>query len=243
MNLSNVLFAARRRWYLIIAGLMAAAALAGLAYNTVQPTYTRDASVVLIPDKASVPDGGNPYLYIGGLSQAADVLARAASSQTVLDPIVKADPGSTVQIQRDASTSGPVIAVSVNTPDAAGAGPTLDRALAAISSTLTELQDKEHLPADRRITVSQLAADTKNTAETKTQLIATGAAAIAGVAATLMLTLFIDGLMLSRSQRSKKSTPEVERGRARRAGATLIMDGEVLARRFPSAAFEHRASQ
>jgi len=208
VNLSSVFRAALRRWYVSIPGLLLSALLAYGAHSYVQPTYTRSASVVLIPAKNTIPKNSNPYLYIGGLSEAADVLVTAASSESVTKPILAGMNGTTLTIARDVSSSGPVLSLTVETPDRSDAGPVLTRGIAAVATTLTKLQVAEHLESNQMITSSTLSLDTTSTPKVKSQLMATVAAGGIGLGLTLLLSNLLDGLLLARRQRHKRDDQE-----------------------------------
>ena len=63
-----------RRWYITLPGLLLAGLLAFGAWYVVPPSYQRSASEFLVPGTGSLPENANPFLYLSGLSQVADVL-------------------------------------------------------------------------------------------------------------------------------------------------------------------------
>jgi len=218
MNLSSLLRATLRRWYITVPGLLLTALVVVAAHAFVQPSFTRSADVMLVPAPAAVPKGANPYLYIGDLGQAADVLVTAAGSQSSTSAILEGAAASTVTIARDVGTSGPVILITVETPTSAQAGVLLDRSISAVRSTLAKVQTDEHLKRSEMITMSTLSVDTVSTPKTKTQLMATAGAGVLGVAATLVLVSLIDGLLLARASREARRTwatrPFEDRGKS-----------------------------
>ncbi|GAA4167214.1 hypothetical protein [Gryllotalpicola koreensis] len=228
MNITTVIRATLRRWYVTVPGLLATVFLVIAAHTLVQPTFTRSADLLLIPAEATMPKGSNPYLYIGGLSQAADVLVTAASSQSVLGPVLEGHEKTTLTVSRDTSSSGPVLLITVETPSADQSGEILDGGIKAVTATLAKLQSEEHLTQAQMITASQLSVDTTATPKTKSQFMATAAAGGIGFVGTLILATFIDGLILSRPRRGardpKRSTP----GPRRLESASL--DDEIDAR-------------
>lgn len=222
MNLSNLRSALIRRWYVFLPGLLVAMALAYLGHSRVHPSYTRSASMLMIPGQKSMPTGSNPYLYLGGLSFSADVLVRAASSESVLGPILKDHPGATSTVSRDVSTSSPVLTIDVEAGSAAETKPILESTMTAVSTTLLKLQTKEHLPADEQITVTTLSVDTTATAKTKSQLMATAAGGIAGIVLALIATTLVDGQLLSRARRERPSAAPRRGGGRRSRGSELL---------------------
>jgi hypothetical protein len=215
MNQNRLLQSIRRRWYLALVGVVATAALCGVAFLAIEPTYQRSATELLMPGPLSIPEGGNPYLYLGGLTQASDVLVRAVSAAKVQDPIQAAHPGSSVTIARDVTTSGPMILVTVTGNSDADAAGALGRAVDEVSATMKSLQDEARIGASARISVVPLTVDTRSTMIQKTRFTAVGAIGAAGLVLTLLMVGLVDGLLLSLSQR-RAATPHSVRERPHR---------------------------
>ncbi len=193
-----------RRWYLTVPLLAVAVGLALGAFVTVHPTWERTATVVLLPDKVSVPDEGNPYLYLSGLSSVADVLTRASASQSFLDAVGDAAPGTEVTIDRDPTTSSPVIVVTVSSPSDAVAASMLTQAVDHVSETLERLQADEGLGVDRRITAATLSVDVKGTAVQRTRLLIAGVVGVAGVVLAVVVPTAVEGLSRRRRRRPRR---------------------------------------
>lgn len=201
MNLFDGLRVLSRRWYLTLPGVILAAALAAGAWITVSPSYARTASVLLLPNEASLPDNGNPYLYVSGLSQAADVLVRAVNSQQNLDQINDQYPGAKVTVARDPSTVTPVVTISVETGDSGQAGALLDDVLDRTSTALATLQDQEAIPKESRISMQTLTSDAKSTASNKQRMALAGGAGIGGLVLVFILIAGVEGILAARSRR------------------------------------------
>jgi uncharacterized protein involved in exopolysaccharide biosynthesis len=199
MNLFDSLRVLLKRWYLTLPGVVLALALAAGAWFFVSPTYTRSASLLLLPASTSIPEDGNPYLYMSGLSQAADVLVRAVNSQQNLDEIHDQYPGATVTVARDPSTITPVVTIDVEVADDAQAGAVLSDVLGRATSALTELQAQESIPASNRIGVQTLTSDTTSTASNKKRVTFAGGAAVGGLVLAIVAIIAVDGLLGARS--------------------------------------------
>jgi uncharacterized protein involved in exopolysaccharide biosynthesis len=201
MNLFDSLRVLLKRWYLTLPGVLLSLALAVGAWVTVSPTYTRTASLLLLPASSSLGDDGtgNPYLYMSGLSQAADVLVRAVNSQQNLDEIHDQYPGATVTVARDPSTITPVVTIDVEVADDAQAGAVLSDVLGRATSALTELQAQESIPASNRIGVQTLTSDTTSTASNKKRVTFAGGAAVGGLVLAIVAIIAVDGLLGARS--------------------------------------------
>jgi hypothetical protein len=201
MTLMNFLRGLGRRWYIVVAGLLLAAGISGITYFAMSPTYERTASVLLVPGAGSIPAGGNPYLYLGGLSQASDVLVRALGANDVRDPILLGHPDTDFTVTRDATTSGPLLAITVEGANDSTVITVLEGALAAIPATLTDLQDEAAVPDDSRISSLSLTVDPTSDIVQKGRIETVGFIGAAIVAGTLLLAGLVDGLALSNWRR------------------------------------------
>lgn len=129
-----------RRWYLVAMALVLSAGAAyGLA-QAVRPTYKASASVVLVPPETTLGDTGNPYLFLGGLDQTVDVLARSMNSGATRNDIKREVPDGDFAATADFTTSAPIIVAEAEDTSAAGADRLLDVVLARVSDNLAALQ-------------------------------------------------------------------------------------------------------
>lgn len=203
MKFADILSALRRRWYLVVPGLVLAAAATFGAWTLAGDDYQRTATQVLLPGASSVPEDGNPYLYIGGLGQAADIVVRALSSPNVLDPVVRAHPGTDVTVERDPSTSGPVFVITVLAPTDRDAEAAVDSLVATTATVLDELQDEQDISARDRITVMPIFVDDESVVDRKNRLMITAFVAAGSVVIVLALSALADGIVLSRARRRR----------------------------------------
>lgn len=191
-----------RRWYLVVIGLACTAALCAGAASKIGPTYEVNSSSVMMPGKATVVEGGNPFLFLGGLTLARDVLVRSLASPEVEAQILETHPDASFTIAGDTTTSGPIILVTADasTPEAAQA--TMANVLATLPRQLTQLQSEAQAPDDARITLLPLSTDAEVTVVTKARTRALLAAAALGVIATVLVTGLVDGILLARRRRT-----------------------------------------
>lgn len=201
MNLAETLRGLWRRWYIAIPGLILAVAVALGAWFVVRPDYERTAAQLLLPGAQSVPDNGNPFLYLGGLSNAADVLVRAVGSENVMTELAVDYPSAEVEITRDTSTSGPVILTTVTASSDAEASAVINLLVKKTAEVLTSLQDGEQIPADDRISVVPISIDEQSVLQQRNRILAAGAAGIAIAAFAVILAALVDGLILQRRRR------------------------------------------
>lgn len=201
MNLSDTLLALLRRWYVLLPGLVLAAAAAFGAWAVVSPSYERTATQVLLPGTGSVPNGDNPYLYMSGLGQAADVVVRALGSENIIDSVTDKYPGTTVDVSRDPTTSGPVIMIDITARSDSAAAGALHSMISQTGAVLADIQSKENVPAKFRISVAPLTTDDRSTLKQKTRMMAAGGGGIGVLAITLMAAALLEGLSQRRRRR------------------------------------------
>lgn len=201
MDLSDVFRALIRRWYVTIPLVLLSVALAAVSFFQVSPSWERHASLVLLPSRESVPDEGNPYLYLSGLTNVADVLTRASSSQESLAAIDEDHPGTTVEIQRDPTTSSPMLAIVTTASEDDDAAAAMNDILASIERTLDSLQAEEGLAPSERITIVPLSVDDEGTKVQKTRLLIAAVALGGGLVLALLVPAAVEGISRARQFR------------------------------------------
>lgn len=208
------------RWYLLLIGLLVTAGLGWGAFQVIPVSYKSQASMVLLPPKVSTEPNGNPYLYLGGLGQALDVLTRALDADAERAPLEDAHPNAIYEVTPDTSTSGPILLITSTAPTANGARAMTAAVLEAVPTTLTNLQTGLVVPADSRITVMTIAVDQAATLDAKIKTQTLVVVAAGGIALTILLTGFIDGLLRSRSARLRAAAGETAAGETAQNQAT-----------------------
>ncbi|MDQ0147746.1 hypothetical protein J2T23_003671 [Pseudarthrobacter niigatensis] len=199
MWLFDMLRSLFRRWYLLTGFLVLAAGATIYTLQTVSVTYSAKGSLLLMPAASTVGPGGNPYLFLGGMAQALDVVSAKVSAEEVRKPVLDAYPKATFTAEPDRSNSGSVILVSVRGQDREQVLGELKAVMQVASATLTELQDAQSVPAPSRITIETLVVDKQPGIDAKGRTTAVLATAGGGVAAALLLTGFVDGRLLART--------------------------------------------
>ncbi len=212
MNILETLRGLLRRWYITFPGLVLAIAAAVAAWTVVPVEYERTATQLLLPGKASMPDGSNPFLYLGGLSYPTDVLVRALGSENVVNEVADEFPQVEIAVGRDGSTSSPVVIITATSADDAQAGQVLDYMVERTSSMLGELQKEEGIPANNQITVTTLTIDAEGQPLSRNRLIMTAAAAGAVAAASLLLASLVDGVSRQRRRRGETAPGDEDPG-------------------------------
>ncbi len=199
----DVFRAMGRRWYIVIAGLLATVGLAYGAYGASPPEYSARGLVLLLPSEASVGKGGNPFLNLAGLEQPAGIVVAYFSSTTWRDEIAKRAPDAQFLVAIDDSTRGPVVVVDVTDKSATETLATLKYITDQIPIELARLQQEVGAPQTATITSMPLVVDTRAEANTSGATRLMIAAAGLGVVLTGIVSFAADG-MLSRRQGSRR---------------------------------------
>ncbi|KQM81441.1 hypothetical protein [Agromyces sp. Leaf222] len=202
MNVLETLRGLLRRWYITLPGIIIALGLALAALVLTPPSYERSASQLLLPDRVSLPDDGNPYLYISGLSLAADVLVRAVGSENTLNEMAERFPGVEIEVARDPSTVSPIIVVTATAAQDAEAGRALEAMIEQTVDTLDQMQEDDGIAPGSRIRVSTLTVDQQGITIQKTRYAFAAIALAGGLLLTIVVAALVDGLSVRRRRRS-----------------------------------------
>lgn len=202
MNFSDTLRGLVRRWYIVVPGLLVAVALVIVAWIVIPPGYNRSATQLLLPGASSIPAGANPYLFLGGLAPAADVMVRALGAENVVNEMSEEHPGVEIRISRDTTTAGPIIFIDVTAQSDADAEEVLGLLVKRTATVLEDFQREELIPVRNRMTVIPITVDEKSVLEQRSRILG---AAGAGIVA-LVFTLFVAGLVDGLSQHRKRRT-------------------------------------
>lgn len=228
MYLRDLITSLGRRWYLVLVGISATVGIALLAYNTVPVSYDARASMVLLPPATSVDEGGNPYLYLSGLGQALDILSRRLDSDVVRSTIEDGSVYATYVAAPDVTTSGPILAIEGSGESEEAALTVLDDVVDAVDPALSSLQTELNIPDYSRITAMTITVDTEATLNQKTRLQATLALGGVALAATVLLTGFVDGRLVARQARLTEPPEPVRRpARRRRENPSVAAEDET----------------
>lgn len=196
MYLSDVLGGMRRRWWVALIGVIVTAFLGFAAVTLVPLEQTVRASVLVLPPAASVQTGGNPFLALGGLQPAADVLANSMNDGTIHQSLAPSTGKAKFDVSRDTSSSGPLLLVQVTDVDPSHALLLMSQVLAAMPTEFQRLQDLVAVPKGSRLTLSVVTQDVTSSASAKSQTRALLIAIAGGLALTVFGTNFLDGLLL-----------------------------------------------
>lgn len=214
MNVVDTLRALVRRWYIVVPGIVVAGVLAAFVFAQGKTEYERSASMLLIPAETSIPKDANPFLYISGLGQTADVLVRAVGAPAVVDDIVDEHPDVEVVVERDPTTASPLLVIKVTSTVDAEAALVLDTMIEDTHEILATLQDDESIRESNQVTAIPLTVDPKGTASQKSRIIAAGGVGVVLVAVTILVAALVEAVAgrrrmarATRAERAAKAVP------------------------------------
>ena len=203
MITSDVLGALRRRWYLLLLGIVGTLGLMIAVISLVPVTYQAKAMIVLLPPRNLDNTGGNPYLALGGLDSVAGVLSRSMTTEIVADEVQKIAPGAEFTVEPDASTSGPVLLVTAEAESPAAALAATEKLVEVTPRQMVALQRSSGVGANSFITTSLVTQDATALPQHKAQIRALIAVGIGALAATVLGVAMIDGMLLRRRERRR----------------------------------------
>jgi hypothetical protein len=198
-----------RRWYVVLLGLALTAGLAVATHRLVPTPYEAGGSILLMPAETVVDDDvGNPYLYLGGMADALDVLVVRARADESRGPLLEGVDGADLSVEKDPTTPTPIVNVRA---ESSSPGTTLalrDAAMAEVVAILDQMQDELDIADQARIRPVDLTVDESATAVTGTATKLAVAALGAGALATLVLTGVLDGWLARRAARREREGAE-----------------------------------
>lgn len=204
MNLKELGGALTRRWYLTLTGALLAAALCALAYVLVPPTYESGGDVVLLPPQTTVGEGGNPYLFLGDLDQAVDILTRSLMSGETVADVEDEVPGAEFVVAPDWTTSGPILVITGRASTPLDAEAARDAVLDRLPGTLLALQDTLEVPSDAQIESMVLTQDLEPEVVATARMRAVTAAGALGLVGAALAIGLLDASLLARARRAAR---------------------------------------
>lgn len=214
MELNDTLRVMVRRWYVLLLGLALSAGLGWVVHVSVPTSYEADTSILLMPAETVVDEEvGNPYLYMGGMADALDVLVIRAGAEQVRADVLDDFPGADYTIGSHPTTPTPIVDVTAEGASGEESLALMQAATASVIETLDVMQDELGLPDAARIRPAELTVDPVATELTGQANKAAVAAVGAGVLVTLMMTALVDGVVARRSRNRSRSRSRSEGGR------------------------------
>ncbi|MFF7450163.1 MULTISPECIES: chain length determinant protein [unclassified Streptomyces] len=172
MDLAEIFRVMRRRWYVLLPGLLLAAGLTFAVVLVVPVTYQSQSTVVLLnSQKATVAYDGNPYLSTQtSLTGMADSLARNLNSDVSVRELKSRGATGTFEAKLADNAQGPLLWLTVTGTDKK-ATLSSDRILTAYAKErLREFQEQQSVAENAMIRMTTIVSPQTPVAQTKTRL-------------------------------------------------------------------------
>lgn len=151
------------RWVATLTSLVVALAGALGGYLVIGTSHTASATHLLIPPIQRVQQASsasyaapNPLLYLGSLTQARDALIRAVATKDVADELSQRYDSASLNIEPDATSSGPLIVIEVSAKEPGQAAEAASYAGTLMEGKLAEMQNSLEVSPEARITSLEL---------------------------------------------------------------------------------------
>ena len=202
MTLRELIRSLARRWYLVVIGLLATAGVAAAAVSVAPPSYEGRAYVALMPGEATYPEGGNPFLYLGGGMTMRDILVRVMATEEVGERVLGGHPRAGFSVAPDPA-GGPLLLVTATAPTAEEALAATAAVLEELPATLETLQDGRSVPTGARFTSLVVSQDEEAGVLRSSTNRALITAVVGGLAVTVLLAAWVDAVLESRRGRRR----------------------------------------
>jgi hypothetical protein len=200
MNIGEMGRVIRRRWYLLLPLLLAAAAVTVGVDRSIAPQYQTTGMVSLLASQQSIkgtstlPGTGNPFMsFDSSLNDTADFLVRRLASTDASQQLATEGVGGYTAVL--AASQGPFIQL---TADGSTPGAATDAMRALIGYTtaqLTALQQQQGVPAPDMITATVIVPGGPPAAQNKRRTQDSLGAGAGGLALALLVTFGADSLL------------------------------------------------
>jgi hypothetical protein len=142
MDLVELFRTLRRRWILTLPLLALTFVMVAEANAKIPGPFQAESMVVLLPSvQSSAVNGNNPYLsFQGSLNIAGDIVAREVMDPRTVANLAASGYPSSYQIADDATTSGPVLDITVTGKNKEQVESTLQAVTSTVQNRLTSLQ-------------------------------------------------------------------------------------------------------
>ncbi len=205
MGWREVLGALWRRRLVILSGLLLTSGLAYAGWTIVPPTYQAEGTILLLPSKSTVSQGGhNPFLNLDSLSAPAALVIARLDGETERSRLKEIAPTADYTVETDPTMRGPTILVTVSDRTATSTLTALNNMLDTATEILQDIQVEQNVPTDAAIGSMRLTVDTKATRSSSDTIRAVVAIIVAGVVVTVVSAVTIDaGLNRRRVRRNR----------------------------------------
>jgi len=225
MPMGDFLAGLRRRWLLVLVGVLMTVGLSGAAYVLIKPTYEITGTVLLLPPQSSSAAGSaNPYLQLGGLGQAVDLVAVALSDQTTQLELKAISKDMQYTVEPDPRTISPLILVDVTDSSPETALRIRDILVARVPVRLEEMQTSLGISPKDLVTTTVVTLDAHAVEVGKNRLRAAVVAGVVGLGLTLVAAALWDARRLRHPWRRLRGSRNPDPDQARTPPTVATVD-------------------
>ncbi|MFC5911599.1 chain length determinant protein [Streptacidiphilus monticola] len=224
MDLAEIYRVLRRRWYVLVPGLVVAVGLAAAAWYVLPMKYQSNSTVELLnSQKATVAFDGNPFLSTqAALTGMADTLRRNLVSDTQKRKLKDLGVTETYDAEIADNAQGPMIVLSVTGTDATHVLASEQTLTDYAKQRLLEFQQEQKVPTDALIRSTVIVPPQDPVAQTKSKVQYAAMGGIGGLAVTLVLVFFVEARKRRASEAAASmSAPNPAPGAVRSEPATV----------------------
>jgi uncharacterized protein involved in exopolysaccharide biosynthesis len=189
MRVGDLVGVLRRRWLLVLVGVLMTIGLSGAGYVLFKPTYEITATVLLLPPAPTAPANGtpnNPYLQLSGLQQVVDLVGVSLTDQATQVELKAISKDVDYTVKADTRTNSPLIVIDVKDSSPETAVRIRDILVARVPVRLAAMQETLAVSAKDRVTSTVLTLDGQAEEVGKNRLRAAVVAGALGLALTLV---------------------------------------------------------
>jgi hypothetical protein len=203
MDLAEIVRVMRRRWYVLLPGLLLTAALVVGAYVAVPATYKSQSTVMLLNSrKATVDFGGNPFLSTQtSLTGMADSLARNLNSDASVAALKSQGAAGTSFAKIADNALGPLMWLTVTGTDQRAVLRSDQLLTAFADQRLQEFQSAQSVTEPAMIRMTTIVPPQNPVAQTKTRTEYLALAALAGLVLSMIATFYTEARLRGRAPR------------------------------------------
>ncbi|MEU9086927.1 chain length determinant protein [Streptomyces sp. NPDC048357] len=216
MDLAEIWRVMRRRWYVLLPGLLITAALTAAVYLLVPVEYRSQSTVTLLNSKkATVAFDGNPFLSTqASLTGMADGLARNLNSDGAKADLKSLGLTGVHEAKIADNALGPYMWLSVVGTDPAAVLKSDEILTTYAEKRLLEFQSQQSVAPDAMIRMSTIVPPQKPEAQTKARLQFLVMAGALGFVLSLVATFFVEARKRQRSSPGRRRPAPGDGGEA-----------------------------
>ena len=208
MPMGDFFGALRRRWLVVLVGILLTTGVSAAAYLFFKPTYETTATVLMLPPQNAPPGtSANPYLRLDGLQQAADLVGVMLTDQAIGLELKAISKDVAYTVRSDPGTSSPLLVIDAKDSSPETALKIRDILVARTPVRLEAMQSVLGVDAKDRVTSTVVTLDTEAQEVGRNRLRAAVVAGAAGLALTLATAAIWDA---RRSRRPRRPASDIE---------------------------------